>query len=209
MTHDTLPFGTSGGSRDRDPYFPKLGNGGYDVRHYGLDVAYNPDTDRLDGHTTITVRATKNLSSFKVTRIEVNGRRAKFTRDGDEIRVSPHDSLRKHRNFTVRVTYGGVPEPLSGPIVFGSDYGWMKTTDGVFVACEPNASSTWFPSSDLPGDKSAFDIRIKAPKGLTGVSNGRLVDTHDKGGTRPSGRRSSAIRSATRCSPPPSTSAAR
>ncbi|MEV2256469.1 M1 family metallopeptidase [Streptomyces sp. NPDC050147] len=172
-----------------DPYFPQLGNGGYDVRHYGLDVAYNPDTDRLDGRTTITARATRSLSSFNldlqkltVTRIEVNGRGAKFTRDGDEIRVSPRDHLRKHRTFTVTVTYGGVPEPLSGPIVFGSDYGWMKTTDGVFVACEPNAASTWFPSSDHPSDKAAFDIRIKAPKGLTGVSNGRLVDTYDKGG---------------------------
>ncbi|MEU6026307.1 M1 family metallopeptidase [Streptomyces tauricus] len=172
-----------------DPYFPQLGNGGFDVRHYGLDVAYNPDTDRLDGRTTITARATQNLSSFnldlqklEVTKIEVNSRRARFTREGDEIRISPRDGLRKNKTFTVTVTYGGVPEPLSGPIVFGSDYGWMKTTDGVFVACEPNAASTWFPSSDHPGDKAAFDIRIKAPKGLTGVSNGRLVGTYDKGG---------------------------
>ncbi|MEW2389602.1 M1 family metallopeptidase [Streptomyces venezuelae] len=172
-----------------DPYFPQLGNGGFDVHHYGLDIAYDPDTDRLDGRTTITARATQNLSSFDldlqkltVTAIEVNGRRTPFTRAGDEIRVTPRDALRKNKNFTVTVTYGGVPEPLSGPIVFGSDYGWMKTTDGVFVACEPNAASTWFPSSDHPSDKAAFDIRIKAPKGLTGVSNGRLVGTYDKGG---------------------------
>ncbi|MEU5899351.1 MULTISPECIES: M1 family metallopeptidase [Streptomyces] len=172
-----------------DPYFPRLGNGGFDVRHYGLDLAYDPDTDRLDGRTTITARATQNLSSFDldlqkltVTRIEVNGRRAPFTRAGDEIRITPRDALRKNKNFTVTVTYGGVPEPLSGPIVFGSDYGWMKTTDGVFVACEPNAASTWFPASDHPSDKAAFDIRIKAPKGLTSVSNGRLVGTYDKGG---------------------------
>ncbi|MGW5732703.1 MULTISPECIES: M1 family metallopeptidase [Streptomyces] len=172
-----------------DPYFPQLGNGGFDVRHYGLDVAYDPGTDRLDGRTTITARATQDLSSFdldlqklEVTRVEVNGRRAQFNRDGDEIRISPREHLRKHKTFTATVTYGGVPEPLSGPIVFGSDYGWMKTTDGVFVACEPNAASTWFPSSDHPSDKAAYDIRIKAPKGLTGVSNGRLVGTYTKGG---------------------------
>lgn len=185
----TAPAPHPGADGVGDPYFPQLGNGGFDVRHYGLDVAYNPDTDRLDGRTTITARATQNLSSFnldlqklEVTKIEVNSRRARFTREGDEIRISPRDSLRKNKTFTVTVTYGGVPEPLSGPIVFGSDYGWMKTTDGVFVACEPNAASTWFPSSDHPGDKAAFDIRIKAPKGLTGVSNGRLVGTYDKGG---------------------------
>jgi aminopeptidase N len=57
----------------------------------------------------------------------------------------------------------------------------MKTDDGVFVACEPNAASTWFPSSDHPSDKATYDIRIDAPKGLTGVSNGLLVDSHTKG----------------------------
>lgn len=173
-----------------DPYFPQLGNGGFDARHYDLDVAYNPDTDRLDGRTTLTARATQNLSSFdldlqklEVTKVEVNGRRAAFTRSGDEIRITPRGTLAKGRTFTVTVTYGGVPEALNGPIVFGSDYGWMKTADGVFVACEPNAASTWFPSSDHPSDKATYDIRIKAPKGLTGVSNGRLISTRDKGGS--------------------------
>ncbi|WP_340376087.1 M1 family metallopeptidase [Streptomyces sp. SS7] len=171
-----------------DSYFPQLGNGGFDARHYDLSLAYDPGTDRLDGRTTITARATQNLSSFdldlqqlEVTRVEVNGRRAQFTRDGDEIRITPRGTLRKGGTFEVTVTYGGVPEPLGGPIVFGSDYGWMKTDDGVFVACEPNAASTWFPSSDHPSDKATYDIRIKAPKGLTGVSNGRLVSTYDKG----------------------------
>jgi len=179
---------TPGADGIGDSYFPQLGNGGFDARHYALDVAYNPDTDRLDGRTTLTARATQNLSSFdldlqklEVTKVEVNGRRAQFTRTGDELRITPRDFLRKGKDFTVAVTYGGVPEPLNGPIVFGSDYGWTKTTDGVFVACEPNAASTWFPSSDHPSDKATYDIRIKAPKGLTGVSNGRLVSTYDKG----------------------------
>ncbi|MEU8590014.1 M1 family metallopeptidase [Streptomyces sp. NPDC048664] len=172
-----------------DSYFPQLGNGGFDARHYDLDVAYNPDTARLDGRTTLTARATQNLSAFdldlqklEVTRVEVNGRRAGFSRTGDEIRVTPKGVLAKGRDFRVTVTYGGIPEPLSGPIVFGSKYGWMKTADGVFVACEPNAASTWFPSSDHPSDKATYDIRITAPKGLTGVSNGRLVSTRDHGG---------------------------
>ncbi|MEU9185835.1 M1 family metallopeptidase [Streptomyces sp. NPDC048484] len=182
------PAPTPGAPGIGDPYFPLLGNGGFDARHYALDIAYNPDTDRLDGRTTLTARTTRSLSSFnldlqrlEVTKVEVNGRRAAFTRDGDELHITPRGALAKNRDFEVAVTYGGVPEPLTGPIVFGSDYGWMKTGDGVFVACEPNAASTWFPSSDHPSDKATYDIRIKAPKGLTGVSNGRLVSTYDKG----------------------------
>ncbi|GGS13954.1 peptidase [Streptomyces humidus] len=179
---------TPGADGIGDVYFPQLGNGGFDARHYDLALAYDPGTDRLDGRTTITARATQNLSSFdldlqklEVSRVEVDGRKAKFTRSGDEIRITPRGAVRKGRTFEVTVAYGGVPEPLGGPIVFGSDYGWMKTADGVFVACEPNAASTWFPSSDHPSDKAAYDIRIKAPRGLTAVSNGRLVSTYDKG----------------------------
>ncbi|MFI1391629.1 M1 family metallopeptidase [Streptomyces griseoaurantiacus] len=179
---------TAGAPGIGDDYFPRLGNGGFDARHYALDVAYAPDTDRLDGRTTLTARATQSLSSFdldlqklEVTRVDVNGRRAEFARDGNEIRITPRSPLAKGRTFTVSVTYGGVPEALSGPIVFGSSYGWMKTEDGVFVACEPNAASTWFPSSDHPSDKATYDIRIKAPRGLTGVSNGRLVSTRNRG----------------------------
>ncbi|MEU9456409.1 M1 family metallopeptidase [Streptomyces sp. NPDC048277] len=184
------PAPTPGADGIGDPYFPQLGNGGFDARHYDLDVAYAPDTGRLDGRTTLTARATQNLSSFDldlqkldVTRVEVNGRGAEFTRTGDEMTITPRNPLAKGRDFTVSVTYGGTPEPLNGPIVFGSDYGWMKTSDGVFVACEPNAASTWFPSSDHPSDKATYDIRIKAPQGLTAVSNGRLVSTYDKGGS--------------------------
>ncbi|WP_416973107.1 M1 family metallopeptidase [Streptomyces sp. 4F14] len=182
------PAPTPGADGVGDTYFPQLGNGGYDALHYDLGVAYNPDTDRLDGTTTVTARATQNLSGFdldlqklEVTRVEVNGKKAKFTREGDEIKITPRQFLKKGRTFKVSVTYGGVPEPLGGPIVFGSDYGWMKTTDGVFVACEPNAASTWFPSSDHPSDKATYDIRIRTPKGLTAVSNGRLISTFDKG----------------------------
>src|SRR5690349_12230720 len=96
------PAPSPGAAGVDDPYFPLLGNGGFDARHYDLDVAYNPDTDRLDGRTTLTARATQNLSSFdldlqqlEVTAAEVNGRPARFTRAGDDIRITPRQSLRK------------------------------------------------------------------------------------------------------------------
>lgn len=184
------PAPTRGAPGIGDSYFPRLGNGGFDALHYDLDVAYAPGTGRLDGRTTLTARATQNLSAFDldlqqldVSSVAVDGRPATFTRDGDELVVTPRHSLARGRHFRVTVTYGGIPQPLGGPIVFGSKYGWMKTADGVFVACEPNAASTWFPSSDHPSDKATYDIRIRAPKGLTAVSNGRLLSTYDKGGS--------------------------
>ncbi|TAJ50361.1 MAG: M1 family peptidase [Herbiconiux sp.] len=49
-----------------DDYFPLDGNGGYDVQHYDLDLAYDPTTDVLSGTVTITALATQNLSTFNL-----------------------------------------------------------------------------------------------------------------------------------------------
>ncbi|WP_438485750.1 M1 family metallopeptidase [Streptomyces sp. S186] len=183
------PAATPGAPGIGDPYFPGLGNGGYRPLHYDLGVSYHPDSGRLDGRTTLTARATQNLSAFDldlqkltVDRVLVDGHRAGFSRTGDELVVRPGRPLARGARFKVTVVYHGVPQPLGGPIVFGSKYGWMKTKDGVFVACEPNAASTWFPSSDHPDEKATYDIRIDAPKGLTGVSNGRLISSGESHG---------------------------
>lgn len=56
--------GTPGAVGVRDPYFPGLGNGGYDVTHYGLKLDVDPAAGRLRGTATITARATQHLSAF-------------------------------------------------------------------------------------------------------------------------------------------------
>ncbi len=33
---------TAGSDGLGDPFFPQAGNGGYDVRHYSLDLGYDP-----------------------------------------------------------------------------------------------------------------------------------------------------------------------
>src|SRR4051812_5049741 len=56
------PGSTTGG----DPYFEQAGNGGYDVQHYDLTLAYDPATGRLDGTAVITLTATADLDSFSL-----------------------------------------------------------------------------------------------------------------------------------------------
>ena len=42
-----------GSDRSGDPYLPEHGNGGYRVRHYDVDVAYDPGSRELVGHTVV------------------------------------------------------------------------------------------------------------------------------------------------------------
>ena len=169
-----------------DPYFPKAGNGGYDVAHYGLRLRYTPKSNRLSARTRIIATATENLSRFdldfrhlNVTGLRVAGKRASFKRRGQELVITPRHGLRKGKRFAVVVRYRGHPRPVIDPD--GSKDGWIPTDDGAFVANEPQGAPSWFPCNDYPTDKASFAIRVNVPRGKTAVSNGTLVGrrTHE------------------------------
>jgi aminopeptidase N len=89
-----------GASGIGDPYFPLEGNGGYDVQHYDLRFSYNPATDELDALNKIAARATQDLSRFDldlqqltVKGVEVNDKEATFTRDGQELVITPSQGI--------------------------------------------------------------------------------------------------------------------
>ncbi|MEU6197801.1 M1 family metallopeptidase [Streptomyces sp. NPDC047061] len=179
--------GTPGGAGVRDPYFPKAGNGGYDVGHYGLTLAYDPDGGRLTGTAVITARATQDLTAFDldlqglhVDDVTVEGRQARWNRAGQELTVRPHDDLAEGETFSTTVRYSGRPQKLTDPD--GSEEGWLRTADGALGLGEPVGSMAWFPGNDHPSDKAAYDITVTVPKGLQAVSNGELTSETTKNG---------------------------
>jgi len=177
----------AGASGLGDPFFPLGGNGGYDVTNYSLVLDYSPSTRHLDGTATITATATENLSrfdldlrGFDVSAVMVNDRAASFTRDGQELVITPRTGLRSGRSFTVVVSYGGVPVVITDPDE--SIEGWIPTDDGAFVVGEPQGSPGWYPANDNPRDKATYDIKVTVPDGLTAMANGVLVSQTSSGG---------------------------
>ena len=160
-----------------DRYFPRYGNGGYDVRHYDIFVDYNPTTERLHGDTRLTARAEQRLTRFHLDlqipakAVRVNGEPATWRQHGRELVISPAAALRKGKAFRVRVRYAGKP----GEINSGGLGGWFETSDGAVLAGEPEAATLWFPSNDHPSDKASFDIDVRTARGTDVVSNGRLT----------------------------------
>ncbi|WP_406382987.1 M1 family metallopeptidase [Streptomyces sp. NBC_01618] len=184
--------GTPGAAGLRDPYFPKLGNGGYDVTHYGLVLDADPAAHHLSGTATITARATQDLSAFNldlagltVRSATVEGRPAAVNRAGHELTLRPDadvaDRLRKGRTFRTVVRYSGTPQALTDPDT--SKEGWLRTADGSVALGEPTGSMAWFPGNNHPSDKASYDITVTVPKGLTAVSNGELTSRRTAGGT--------------------------
>ena len=50
-----------------DPLYPGLGNGGYDVSHYTLELDVDVDANFIRGEAGIEAKATQSLSAFNWT----------------------------------------------------------------------------------------------------------------------------------------------
>lgn len=169
--------GTPGAAGLRDPYFPKLGNGGYDVTHYALDLAYDPRSGRLDGTAMITARAAQDLSAFNldlaglaVDSAVVDGDPASVNRAGTELTLRPRADIGKGEVFRTTIEYSGVPRTITD--ADGSKEGWLRTRDGAVALGEPAGSMAWFPGNHHPSDKATYDVTLTVPQGTQAVSNG-------------------------------------
>ncbi|MFF3753958.1 M1 family metallopeptidase [Streptomyces sp. NPDC002018] len=178
-TGDGAVHGRPGAAGVRDPYFPRLGNGGYDVQHYGLTLDYAPTTGRLEGTAEITARATQDLSAFnldfagmKVDSVTVDDEQAALHRAGTELTLRPRDDIGRGDTFRTVVHYSGVPLRITDPDE--SEEGWLRSGERAVGLGEPTGSMAWFPGNHHPSDKASYDIEITVPEGVRAVSNGEL-----------------------------------
>ncbi len=162
-----------------DPYFPRAGNGGYEVSHYDISLRYAPGSKHIHARTKIAATATQGLSRFdldfrgpRISELLVDGQEADFRRRGQELIVTPRAPIEATREFDVAVDYAGRVGPLTDPD--GSIEGWAPTRDGAYVAGEPQGSPTWFPCNDTPTDKATFAFRLTVPRGRKAIGNGIL-----------------------------------
>lgn len=181
--------GPSPGAPDlRDPLFPGLGNGGYDVQHYDVDVRYGRAfTDPIEGNVTILARATQALSRFNldfagrsVGGVVVNGAPAQWRRDGAEIVITPRKAIKDRALFVVTVSkFVAVPTvPNDDP----SSTALFVHPSGTATAPQPDLARYFLPSNDHPRDKASFDFRFDVPAGLTAVANGVPLAKWTSGG---------------------------
>ncbi len=172
----------AGSDGSGDPFFPKAGNGGYDVSHYSLTLDYDQPANFLSGTAVIEATATQNLRRFNldlrdfyaISELTVNGAPAQFARPGaQEVQINPATNLDAGTPFTVEVEYAGKPKAIKDPDK--SIEGWVPTDDGAYVVNEPQGSPGWYPVNDSPRDKATFEFAITVPAGREALANGELI----------------------------------
>jgi aminopeptidase N len=172
-----------------DPLFPTLGNGGYEVEHYELQLRYETadPLQPLDGTVRILARATQALSQLdldfagdSIGAVRVNGLPARFSREGEELVIKPLLPVFRGQLFLITVVhFAASPKPVD-PTVFVTPFFAMVSGSG--WALQPNNAHMIFPSNDHTSDKATFSFRIDVPAGTTAVANGVETSRHTLGG---------------------------
>lgn len=168
-----------------DSVYPNVGDPGVDALHYGLDLAWDPESSILTGSAELAFRATRTAGQFQLDLgkpLEVEG----ATLDGTEIEFehTGKDLVLKapvtaDQRYVLVVDYAGTPEPTQAPTT-RTDFdtiGFTVTDDGeVWTMQEPYGAFTWYPVNDQPADKAFYDFTITVPSPMVGVANGELLD---------------------------------
>lgn len=166
-----------------DPLFPHLGNPGYDVLTYDLDFTYGGDNSKpLDAITKINALATQRLDRINldfthgvVRSVDVNGEPATFATAGEDLVVTPAETVDEGARLRITVHHTSDPTGKAG--------GWVTTADGLVMANQADAGHRVFPGNDHPADKARFTFRITVPERLTAVANGLLERKTRQGAT--------------------------
>jgi aminopeptidase N len=168
----TLAAGASGVG---DPLFPDLGNGGYDVQHYTLNLRYRSTKPAQDvrGRVAIDALATQALNRLNldfdgeaVTAVSVDGKRARYARRDEELVITPRTPIAAGARFVVRVSY------VSGPHRNGP---WFASGPGSVTAAQPDGAHEIFPSNDHPADLATYTIKADTPAASSFAANGERV----------------------------------
>ena len=160
-----------------DPYYPLLGNGGYDVEHYTLDLDLDVAAGSIrEGVATIDAVATQDLSAFNldyrgpvIDAVSVDGAAATWRRDKGELTITPRDAIAAGESFQTEVEYHGTPE--GGTDRFAR--GWWSIDDSIFTVGEPAGADVWFPVNGHPLDKATYTLNITVPEPYDVVANGQ------------------------------------
>ncbi len=174
-----------------DPYFPDMGNGGYEVAHYAIDLVVDVPADVISGTATISAHALQDLSRLNldyegpaIREALLNGAPCQVDRYGGELTLTPAEPLPAGEPFTATVSYAGRPGAHRAD---GDDryaLGWYHYGDGTLVASEPIGAATWYPVNDHPSDKATYTLRVTVDAPWEVAANGVFVAVQSRGGQR-------------------------
>ncbi|MEZ5016247.1 MAG: M1 family metallopeptidase [Flavipsychrobacter sp.] len=161
----------------------------WDVLHYDLSIDMDTAQRSISGHNTITLLVTDAPTQqfqidlqipMEIDSIKYGSLALQYTREENVWWVNTSIlHWQKGEIHKITIYYHGQPRVARMPPWDGG-FIWSEDSTGkpwYSVACQGLGASSWWPCKDYQAEEpdSGMVLRINAPKGLSAISNGRLL----------------------------------
>ena len=158
----------------------------WDLTYYHLDIVIDPENRTIKGSNEISYTVIEPYHEMQIdlqkplilTKAEQNGENLEIRIDGNAHFIRLKNKQIKGDKNKIKVFYQGNPKtavraPWDGGI------SWEKDNNGnhfIASSCQGLGASVWWPNKDHMYDEvKGMLMSVNVPKGLTNVSNGRLI----------------------------------
>ncbi|MBP6603268.1 MAG: HEAT repeat domain-containing protein [Verrucomicrobiales bacterium] len=158
-----------------------------DVKHLRLDLTPDFEKRTLAGIATLTFAPIANpLRTLKLDAVGLNILALEssvpvetWDVGKEAITISFAAAIAAGSEAWVKVTYRA--EPKMGWYYRTEAMGYPKGDDHFWTQGEPEEHRNWFPGYDFPNERFTSEVICRVPKGMTVVSNGRLLEERQEG----------------------------
>ncbi|HEY8931318.1 MAG TPA: M1 family metallopeptidase [Mucilaginibacter sp.] len=175
----------------------------FDIQHYRFALQINDNNDTLKGQAKIRIKFLKNIDSFQLDLMKVNGAGDTASNAGStHVRDNEAKNTAGKGMLVSLVTEDGKniafsqdPEKLNikTTATAGSEHTYTINyagipADGLIISTNkaghrtffgdnwPNRAHNWLPCADYPADKAQVDFLVTAPDHYSVVSNGLKIE---------------------------------
>ena len=163
----------------------------WDLNYYHLDISVNPEKKYIEGSNLVyyTVLSSNNVMQIdlqeplELLMAEQDGKELEIQKEGNAYFINLKRNQIVGSLEKIKLFYKGNPrEAVNAP--WDGGISWEKDDNGnhfIASSCQGLGASVWWPNKDHMYDEvDSMKISVNVPKGLTNVSNGRLLEIEEK-----------------------------
>lgn len=162
-----------------------------DIRHYSIELDVDIAKQSIAGFTEVNLNISQKTDTllldlihlYKVTNIEVNGKKSLFSQKDDKIYITSNLGF-EIGNKIVKIEYNGVP-PVAIRPPWDGGFTWAKDVAGndwISINIQGEGGKMYFPCKDHPSDEpnEGVDMKITIPSNLVVAGPGLLMSVKTK-----------------------------
>ncbi|PIP72702.1 MAG: hypothetical protein COW89_05010 [Nitrospinae bacterium CG22_combo_CG10-13_8_21_14_all_47_10] len=151
-------------------------------RHLLLDLYFDWEEERVWGSTTYDLvvngkdvrEIVFDAANLEIDKVMLGRRSLAFENTGDRVIISPEKTLEYGEPMQVKL-FHSVTRPSAGIYFTKPDEAYPDRFKTVWTQGQDEDSKYYFPCFDQPNFKQTTEVKLHLPKGMFGLSNGRLI----------------------------------